>query len=128
MFARLRHRSFIRGDHEEREIDTAGAREHGAHERLVAGHVHDSDDLTVGKLQWREAEIDRDAAAFFFRKTIRVDASERVDEGGLAVIDVSGGTEDHAGAGASIRSPAGRPDKLVLSHRSNARNARSSCR
>jgi hypothetical protein len=44
--------------------------------------------------QVRESEVDRNAAAFFFFQTIRVDARECADQRCLAVVDVSGGAYD----------------------------------
>ena len=51
------------------------------------------------KVSWKrremgEAEIDRDAARLFLRQAIGIDPSERLDQRGLAVIDVAGGRED----------------------------------
>lgn len=42
----------------------------------------------------REAQVDRDAARFFFRQTIGVGAGERLDQRCLAVIDMAGGGEN----------------------------------
>jgi hypothetical protein len=41
-----------------------------------------------------EAEIDRDAARLFLRQPVGVDSGERFDQGGLAVINVTGGREN----------------------------------
>jgi hypothetical protein len=45
-------------------------------------------------LQVRETDVDGDAAPFLFFQAIRVDARERFDESGLAVIDVPGRADD----------------------------------
>ena len=55
-----------------------------------------SDDGEVRRRQVevREAQVDGDAARFFFRQAIGVGAGERLDQRALAVIDVSGGGDD----------------------------------
>ena len=47
---------------------------------------------TVGK-----TDVDGNAARLFFRQAVGVDAGERLDQRGLAVVDVAGGGDDHAG-------------------------------
>ena len=47
-----------------------------------------------GSARLREAEIDRDAARFFLGQPVGVDSGERLDQRGLAVINVTGGRED----------------------------------
>ena len=41
-----------------------------------------------------EPQVDGDAAALFFFQAVGVDAGERFDQGGLAVVDVAGGADD----------------------------------
>ena len=50
--------------------------------------------LNITQLERREAQVDRDAALLLGRQAIGVDACQGVDQGGLAVVDVAGGTED----------------------------------
>ena len=45
MFARLRHDAVIGGDRQQREIDAAGAGQHGVDEAFVAGHVDEAERL-----------------------------------------------------------------------------------
>ncbi len=45
-------------------------------------------------MQMREAQIDGDAAALLFLQAVGVDAGERFDQRGLAVIDVAGGADN----------------------------------
>src|SRR5262249_29606433 len=68
--------------------------EHVLYESFVAGDVDEADVAEVG-----EAEIYRDAAAFFFFEAIGVDAGEGADKRGLAVIDVAGGAYDERNVG-----------------------------
>jgi len=70
------------------------AGEHVADEALVAGYVDDAGAGAVGQREVGEAEIDRDAALFFFLEAVGVLAGERLDQRGLAVIDVPGGADD----------------------------------
>ena len=74
-------------------IDAAGASEHGVHETLMAGNVDEAELSGVGV-----AEVNRDAAPLFLRQAVGVDARQRFDQRCLAVIDVAGGTDDHAGS------------------------------
>ena len=42
----------------------------------------------------REAKINRDLSRLFFRKAIRINSGERLDQRALTVIDVTGGREN----------------------------------
>ena len=42
----------------------------------------------------RESDVDGDAAAFFFFQTIGVNASQRLDQRGLSVVDMPGSAND----------------------------------
>src|SRR5262249_45922645 len=68
------------------------ARDHGLDEALVARHVDEPEaarpDVEVG-----EAELDGDAALLLLLEPVGVDAGQRPDERGLAVIDVPRGAE-----------------------------------
>ena len=41
-----------------------------------------------------EAEVDRDAASFFFRQPVRIDSGKCFDQRTLAMINMAGGRED----------------------------------
>ena len=116
MLARLRHDAFVRRDDDKREIDAGRAGDHRAHERFVPGHVDDAHGADAVEHERREAQLDRDAAAFFFGQAVGVDARERANERRLAVVDVSGGSENHA-----TGSCATRPLSASCSHASKAR-------
>ena len=115
VLAGLRHHALVGGDDEHHEVDAAGARRHRADEPLVAGDVDDAGHGAVGQGEVREPELDGDAAPLLLAQPVGVDAGERLDERGLAVIDVAGGADDdalHARPGAapgSRRRP--RPDR-----------------
>jgi hypothetical protein len=99
MLLGLRHHAVVGRDGEEHEVDTVGAGEHVADEALVAGDVDDAGAGAVGEGEVGEAEIDRDAAFFFFLEAIGVLAGEGSDERGFAVIDVAGGADDGVSGG-----------------------------
>jgi hypothetical protein len=97
VLARLRHRPVVGGHHEHHVVDAGGAGEHVADQLLVAGHVDETEHAAVGRRLVGEAEVDRDAARLFFLQPVGVDAGERLDQGGLAMVDVTCGSDDHGG-------------------------------
>src|SRR5581483_562443 len=105
MLLGLRHHPVVRGDREEDEVHPVRAGEHVPDEPLVPGHVDDPGALAVGSVEEGEAEIDRDAALLLLLQTVRVLPGERTDQGGLPVVDVPGGPDDH-GHGQDPRSTA----------------------
>ena len=126
VLARLRHHPFVSRDDEEREVDPGRAGQHGAHERFVSRHIHDTDNPDVRHLERCESQVDRDPAALLFRESIGVDAGQRANERGLAVVDVPGGPNDHGvmptpGTAAAVFQP-------FRSHTSYARSGRPSVR
>jgi hypothetical protein len=58
--------------------------------------------------QMREAEINGDAAPFFFFQAIGVNPGERADQRSLAVIDVSRGADDERNEGVLLLKNIGR--------------------
>ena len=94
VLAGLRLDGFVGRDDEQHQVDSAHAGEHVLDEALVARHVHEAQAQRGRQLQVGETQVDGDAAAFLFLQAVRVDAGERLDEGGLAVIDVAGGADD----------------------------------
>src|SRR3954463_12499298 len=93
MLERLRPCTLGCVDHEQEQVDTAPAGDHRAHEALVARDVDDGQARAVGQLERRVAEIDRDAALALLRQPVGVLPRQRLDERGLAVVDVTGGTD-----------------------------------
>ncbi len=92
----LRHYSVIGGDHQKHEIDAGRAGEHVVDEALVTGHVDKAEHRAVRQQMIGIAEIDGDAAPLLLGKPVGIDAGQGFDEGGLAVVDMAGGTDDHA--------------------------------
>ena len=69
------------------------AGKHVLNEALVARHI-DKSDADVPEIEIRKTDIDRNAAALLFRQSIRVDPRQCAHQRRLAVIDVTGGTDD----------------------------------
>ena len=67
--------------------------DHRAHEALVAGHVDHRQPAAGRQRQLRVAELDRDPARALLGQPVGVDAGQRADQRGLAVIDVARGAE-----------------------------------
>ena len=95
MLAGLRHDPVIGRDHQHRVVDPARPGHHRVHEALVTRHVDESQYLAAWERRVRVAELDRYAARLFLLEAIRIDAGERAHHAGLAVVDVSRGTDDH---------------------------------
>jgi hypothetical protein len=93
VLAGLGHDRVVGGDDQDREVHAGRAGEHVPDELLVAGHVHDAQAYGA-EVEVGEADVDGDTAGLFLGESIGVDAGEGADEGGLAVVDVSGGAED----------------------------------
>jgi len=60
----------------------------------MTGDIHDAQVLTAGQVYVGKPQLDRDAPFFFLFQAVRVDACDRLHEGGLAVVDVPGGAQD----------------------------------
>ena len=89
----LRHDAVVGRDHEQEQVDAAGAGHHGAHEALVTGHVDHAETPSAGQLELGVAQLDRDASLALFAQAVGVGAGQARDQGRLAVIDVAGGAE-----------------------------------
>ncbi len=98
MLDRLGHDAVVRGDHHQVEVDPRGPGDHRAHEALVAGHVDDGQAPPARERELRVAEGDRDAARLLLGQAVGVDARERGDQRGLAVVDVARRAEGQRGA------------------------------
>src|SRR5262249_32573178 len=73
--------------------DAGSASEHVLDEALVAGDIDDAETV-VAEVQAGKTDVDRDAAGLFFGQAVAIDAGERFDQAGFAVIDVAGSAED----------------------------------
>ena len=92
VLARLRHHSFIRGDHQQDDIDTRSTREHVFNEPLMTGNIDQADLDTRRKRQPGEPEVDCHAAPFLFQKSVWIDPGQALHQRGFAMIDMARGT------------------------------------
>jgi hypothetical protein len=60
----------------------------------MAGHIHDADLFSVRKREPAEAEVDRHLAFAFLFQAVGVDAGERGDERGFAMVNVTCGANN----------------------------------
>jgi hypothetical protein len=71
---------FIRGDHQQNQIDPPYASQHVANETLVPGNVHETKTQMLSprqiNVQVREPNINGDTAALLFLKAVRVNPCE----------------------------------------------------
>jgi hypothetical protein len=94
MFGGLRHPAAIRRDHEHHRRRRSGAREHGGHEALMAGHVDERDLLARRQRRPGEAQIECHTATLFLLPPVRLHPGERAHQRRLPVVDVTGGRHD----------------------------------
>ena len=92
MLAGLRHDAVVGGDDQDHAVHAGGAGDHRLDEVLVAGHVDDAD-FQVGDRAGGEAEVDRHAPLFLLLEPIGLAAGQAFDQGGLAVVDMPGGSQ-----------------------------------
>ncbi len=104
---------------------------HGLDEALVAGDVDHAEMAAAGEGQLGEAQLDADAALLLLLEPVGVAAGEGLDQGGLAVIDVTGGAESEGtertghdllgpraragGGGCAVAGLVGRPGRTTWS-------------
>ena len=129
VLAGLRHDAVVGRDDQQDEIDAAGTGQHVVDEFLVAGHVDEPEHSAIRRRQIGEAEVDGDAARLFFLEAIGVDPGERVHQGGLAMIDMAGGADDHgkgSGSGVAARRSASAISSADKASRAVLRNGSAS--
>src|SRR5436309_9445039 len=98
MLAGLRLDGFVGRHHQEYKIDSTDAGEHVAYKTLVAGDVNKTQPQLFagrsGECQVGKSQVNGDASALFFFETVGVNSSQRLNQGGLAMINVAGGADD----------------------------------
>ena len=67
MLAGLGHGAVIRRDYQQHEINAGSSCDHGMHQPLVAGHVHEAENVPRFQRLIGIAEIKGDAARFLLR-------------------------------------------------------------
>ena len=94
MLDALGHDTVVGRYHQHGKVDGTHAGEHVAHKALVAGHV----DKTDGPAFYRpvsKTEVDGNAARALFGQPVGFNARERPNQRGFAVINVTGGSDEH---------------------------------
>src|SRR5690606_26595867 len=95
VFAGWRHYAVTGGVHQPHAVDAAGACQHVVDEALVTRHVDKAGQAAVAEVRVGVAEVDGDAAFALFAAAVALLAGEGLEQGGLAVVDVAGGADDH---------------------------------
>jgi len=94
VFAGLGHDALISGDHQHDKVHAADAGHHGTDELFVTRHIHDPELDAPRQFQMGKAQLDGDAAGLLLLESIGIDASQGLDQRGLAVVNMSGRAED----------------------------------
>ncbi len=111
MLPGLGHGAVVTGHDEQREVDRRHSGQHVADELLVPRHVHEPEHRSLRQALVGEAEIDAQPPRLLLGQTVGVDARQRLHELRLAVIDVSGGGDQHGCTrGAGSGEARSRPD------------------
>ena len=80
MFARLRLHRLVGRNHQQYQVDAADSGQHVAHEALVAGHIDEAEAQIFARrcrqIEVGEADIDGDAAPFFFFQAVGIGAGQ----------------------------------------------------
>jgi hypothetical protein len=58
-------------------------------------NVYDAEVLPAGKIEISESEFNGDATTLLFLEPVGIDSGNRLDQRGLSMVDVSGGSEDY---------------------------------
>ena len=91
MLPGLRHDAFIGGHDQQCEVDGAHAGQHVFDKSLVAGNVDDADFPSAGQFHPGETQVNGHFPGFLFGEAVRIDAGQRFNQGGFAVVHMSGG-------------------------------------
>ena len=93
MLASLRHHAVVGGDDEKCEVHAGRPGHHILDEPLVSRHIDDAETkpvvLPIGK-----AEVDGNAACFFFRQPVGRNSRQSSHQPRLAVVNMPGGADD----------------------------------
>ena len=112
VLASLGHHEFISRDDKHDHVDSAHAGQHVLNESFVARNVDEADGRIRIENKIGKSDIDCDSAVLLFLQAVGVDAGERLDERGLAVIDMSSRSYDNVRHNKSCTSGRGSPITL----------------
>ena len=110
VLAGLGHGAIVGGHHQQDEVDPRRPGHHGVDQLFVAGDIDEAQDLARGQGLVGIAQVEGDAAGLLLRQAVGVDAGEGAHQGGLAVVDMAGGPDDH---GRAPGSAAPGPPRLI---------------
>src|SRR5690606_32975251 len=85
----------IGSDHQQHAVDAAGAGQHVMDKAFVARHIDKAGQAAVAEVGICIAEVYSDTAFALFAAAVALLAGEGLEQGGLAVVDVAGGADDH---------------------------------
>src|SRR5216683_2371373 len=97
MLLALRHHAVVGCDREQHEVHPMRTGKHVADEPLMARDVDHARARPVPEREIREPEVDRNAALLLFLETVGILISERLDQRGLAMVDMTGGADNRMG-------------------------------
>ena len=92
MLTSLRHDAIVCRNNQQRNVKPRGSGDHVANKAFVSRDVHNTEAKSAS-FKVRESEIDRDTARLFLRQTVRVNSRQSSDESSLAVINMTGSSQ-----------------------------------
>ena len=84
----LRHDAFVHADHQQYQINSAGARQHVPDELLMSRHINDTD-IIVADFEVGESVLDGDAPLLLFLQPVRVHTGQRLDQPGFPMVHMA---------------------------------------
>ncbi len=105
MLHRLGHDALVRRHDQQGQINAAGASQHIADEFFVARHVDDARPAAVRQIQVGEAQLNGDPPLFFLPQPVCLNAGQRPNQAGFAVIHMTGCADDAVVHAVSSRPP-----------------------
>ena len=94
MFPGLRHHTVVSGDNQQDRVDTADPGQHVADEAFMPRHINKGQIKAVSPAIGK-AEVNGHAPALFFCQAVRINTGQRLDQGGFAVVNMSGCGDNH---------------------------------
>jgi len=95
VLARLRHYPVIAGHHQQGMVNPTDPGQHVGQKLLVPRHVDKSQHLAIRLRPVGITQIYGHAALLLFRQAVGVDAGDRLQQGGFAVVNMTGGGNNH---------------------------------
>ena len=93
VFPGLGHDALVGGNHQCHQINPGGSGNHVLDKALMAGNIDNPQKSPGGQVEVRKTQLNGDASELFLLQAIGVNAGQSSNEGCLAMIDVSRGTQ-----------------------------------